>query len=183
MLNSFLIKHKSRINTLVLLIVLITCSYFIYGLSVNRKSENYLRQQNNSLLLQNKYLERCFKYRLLVDGNKVPLIPEKGIVIYLSGKICPSCVDQLLHILKMSGEEKNTLVLANSVSKLDFIIRYNDINLTEFEFLLDTTGFIEPQNEILVFKCKSSEVKSILEFRPEEKDIFKKYFNIFFKKI
>lgn len=93
----------------------------------------------------------------------------------------PSCVEQLLHFLKTSGEEKNTLLLANSFSKLDFIISFNDKYLTEFEFLLDTTRFIEAQNEILVLKFKNNELINILEFRPEEKDIFKKYFNIFFQ--
>jgi hypothetical protein len=132
MINSFLIKHKSSINTVVLLLVLISCSFFIYGLRVNKKTEAYLLQQRDSLLLQNKYLERCFKYKLLVDGNKVSIITEKGIVVYPSGNICPSCVEQLLHFLKTSGEEKNTLLLANSFSKLDFIISFNDKYLTEF---------------------------------------------------
>jgi hypothetical protein len=94
MINSFLIKHKSSINTVVLLLVLISCSFFIYGLRVNKKTEAYLLQQRDSLLLQNKYLERCFKYKLLVDGNKVSIITEKGIVVYPSGNICPSCVEQ-----------------------------------------------------------------------------------------
>ena len=75
------------------------------------------------------------------------------------------------------------MLLANSFSKLDFIISFNDKYLTEFEFLLDTTRFIEAQNEILVIKFKNSELMNILEFRPEEKDIFKKYFNIFFQEL
>lgn len=61
MINSSLEKYKSRINTLVLLFVLFSCLYFIYGLRLNKKTETYLIQQRDSLLLQNKYLERCFK--------------------------------------------------------------------------------------------------------------------------
>lgn len=86
-------------------------------------------------------------------------------------------------MIKTSGEEENTLLLANSFSKLDFIISFNDRNLAEFEFLLDTTRFIEPINEILVFKYRNEELLNILEFKTEEKDIFKKYFNIFFQEL
>lgn len=72
------------------------------------------------------------------------------------------------------------MLLVNSFSKLDFIVSFNDKYLTEFEFLLDTTRFMEAQNEILVFKLKNNEVINFLEFRPEEKDIFEKYFSNFF---
>ena len=111
----------------------------------------------------------------------IPIVHDKEIIIYLSGKVCPSCAEQLLTILKISGEEKKTLILANSFSKFDFVIGYNDVYLTKFECILDTNTIIKPQNEILIFNYKDKKVKNILEFRPEEKEIFIKYFNMFFK--
>ncbi len=57
----------------------------------------------------------------------------------------------------------------------------NDIHLTKFKCILDTNTIIKPQNEILIFNYKDKKIRNILEFRPEEKEIFIKYFNMFFK--
>lgn len=162
-------------------LVLVTCLNLLYYLDKNKKSRQLLENQYTYLSTQNKYLERCLKYRLNVNGRKIPVLPDKDIVVYFSGKVCPSCVEKLLHLINDLGKANDrTLVLVNDSSKLDFIIGFNDGFHLNYHYLFDKTEFIEPKNEILIFKMEEGEVKCVLEFRPEEEKIFEEYFKLFF---
>ena len=120
-------------------------------------------------------------YRLSFYRNHIKPLPGKDIIVYLSGEVCPSCVEKLLHLLYIQESiKKRTLVIVNDSSKLDFIIGYNDAFQNTFDFIFDTISFLNPVNEILILKIDSSEIKGILEFRPNEENYFKRYFNQFF---
>ena len=41
---------------------------------------------------------------------------------------------------------------------------------------LDSTGIIKDVNEVLLFKLKNNNIQAVLEFKPEEEHLFKKYF-------
>jgi hypothetical protein len=165
--------------TFVVALIVIVSSLNIYHINQIKKNRQKLVDESLILINHNKYLERCMRYRLNIDENKIPFVLNKDIIVYFSGKVCQSCVEKLLHFVSNKSKIKDrVLVLVDDPSKLNMILTYNDAYQLNFDYLFDSTKVLNPVNNILIFKMKKKEVKCVLEYSPEEKIIFEKYFSL-----
>lgn len=173
---------KLRFVVFLLVILLLSISGLnFYHLMQVKKNRQLFVEQSSYLSDEVKYLERCLKYRLHIDQNNIPQIPDKDILVYFSGRVCPSCAEKLLHyIWNNSKIRERVLVLVNDNSKLDFIVGFNDAFQLNYDYLFDSTKILDPVNEILVLRTAEGDIKCVLEYRPEENITFEKYFSSFF---
>lgn len=166
-------------NALILLsisLVFVT-SLNIFYLNQHKKNRQLIIKQTILLSDRVRYLERSLNYRTLLNDNIFPKIKNKNIVIYASGEVCPSCVEKLLFLINDKyGMKDNSLFLTGYNSKIEFIKSFNDANKLDYDYLLDTSKFLEPVDNILVFKIEEERIKIILEYKPEEEFIFEEYF-------
>lgn len=155
----------------VLLIVLSVSNYS------SRSAINIMKNKDFDLKIKNAYLERCLNYSVLLDRSSFQPF-DKDIILYYSGEACASCIeDFLLYYKKNNGIQNRLLVITDSEDKLVVPMRFNDAFNANFEYIYDSVKMFKvPINEVIVFKVKDGEIKSLLEYRPEEETLFSEYF-------
>lgn len=164
------------------MLIMVILAYLNYN-----NSQRYIDQINTveaskELLNEEKeFLNRNLNHLLNLNKFYFPELPEnKDIIVYYSGESCSSCAQDLLLVLsKNNNLEDRVLVIVDDTVKSELPIDFNDGFRTNYDYKNDTTSvFKEVLFEVVVLKLNNEKrVKALLEFRPENKEVFKKYFN------
>lgn len=175
-----MIKSKYTLALLITMLFFCITGMNFLQLQELKKNSQLLVKKNSYLVNNIDYLERCIKHLSNIDKHSIPQVLKNGNVIYFSSQSCSSCVEKLLHKFgenKMARE--NVVILANDSAKVNFIDNINDAYQYNFRYLNDSLRFFQStENVILLLKMKDGQIRCILEYSPENDDMFEKYFSV-----
>jgi len=151
-----------------------------YQPRISQKNE-LVNQRLDSLAVEKSYLARNMMYNLTANKSDWASVSNVGFVAYYSGSACFSCLESLLSLLNSEyGLIGQTRVVVDNEYKVYNVEGYNDTFQMEVEIQIDSSKIIEDLSEVLLIKIKENEVLDIIEYRPEEEYLFKKYFSMMF---
>lgn len=106
---------------------------------------------------------------------------EKEFIAYYSGGACFSCLERLLTLTRINYDiDSELLIVVDSPKKLYNVEGYNDTFDQRYDYTVDSTYFIDSNNEIALIIFDNNSRPFALEFKPEEEDLFIKYFDQYF---
>lgn len=139
-----------------------------------------LVNQSTVYVQKNSYLKRCIDYQFIINKEDILSIGHRELIIYFTGQTCYSCVESLLLLLiEEYGLENRISVLVDNPQKEELVVSLNDgfrLNILQFT---DVENVLTPIDNVLLIKIINGKVGHILEYKPEEKHIFKEYFEYF----
>jgi uncharacterized protein YuzB (UPF0349 family) len=159
----------------------------LFGLFLFNKDKNdtYIRSLVAQSLIykeKNAYLERHIKNKLIYSNNKISQKNNNDYLVYFTGKSCSSCAESLLLLLNDQYKllVDNINIFIDSNDKKEFILNLNDGYNLNYEYTLNKMNSLPNCNDILFFKLDNDgKVINVIEYRPEQKKLFKEYFKKF----
>ncbi len=141
------------------------------------KGQEVARLEYRDLVIETAYLQRCLEYKVNISNRKLSPNPENDLLVYYSGNSCYSCLERLLQLLYEEFKVfERVQIIVDDSSKLHSVEGYTDVFSQPYNYSLDSLSLLDDLNDVLVLKLENTRIKSVLEFRPEEEKIFKKYF-------
>lgn len=166
-------------NLIIGILILITVTVCIMNyLNTRRPIEPYGGQQSASLFNEIAFLERSLDYAMLRNDERTKISPLVNIVMYYSSQSCNTCVqDFLLNYKDTPNLQDKLLIIVDEKIKEEVIINFNDSFGTNFNYLLDTTQYFRKSiDDVLLLKVEDQNIAYVLEYRPENHEIFDQYF-------
>lgn len=170
-------KHFSSFVSLSIALII---SLLIIALLRYRKNNISLVNSAQVCNQKNNYLLRCIEYRDLINEDYILNTVYSEYIVYFTGESCLTCAESLLLLLTQQyGLGENILVLVDNPKKEEMVINFNDGFREDVQLFTAAEHILMPINHVLLMKVDNGKISYIFEYKPEEKNVFKEYFEYF----